>query len=190
MTPEEKKERKRENDRRYRERHKEEIRARRKEYDRKYLETHKAERVDTQRKYREKNRETINQTNRERYKENPQIQKERTARYYQKNPHAKIRNRFVSLVGSYAVRAGYAGGKTALEMLGCDFETFLAYIQDRFDEGMSFQNNGIGDGKWNFDHITPICSAKTDEEFEQLNHYTNFQPLWSKDNLRKGKRMP
>lgn len=190
MTPEEKKERKRENDRRYREKHKEEIRAKDRERSRLYAETHKEKRAETQRKYREKNRDLINERNRNRYKENPQVFKDRTAKYFAKNRLAKIRNKFIALVDAYANRRGYTGEKTAWDMLGCDFETFVAYIEGQFLDGMTLDNHGIGEGKWNFDHIEPICNAKSNEDFERLNHYTNFRPLWSVDNLRKGKKTP
>lgn len=35
------------------------------------------------------------------------------------------------------------------------------------------------------DHIIPISSAETLEDVYRLNHYTNLQPLWAKDNLFK-----
>ena len=44
-------------------------------------------------------------------------------------------------------------------------------------------------GKWHLDHITPISLGKTEEEVIVLNHYTNYQPLWEKDNLSKGNRL-
>jgi hypothetical protein len=31
----------------------------------------------------------------------------------------------------------------------------------------------------------PISSAKTEEDVLRLNHYTNFQPLYWEDNLKK-----
>jgi hypothetical protein len=46
---------------------------------------------------------------------------------------------------------------------------------------MSFDNYG----DWELDHIIPISSAKTLEDIEKLCHYTNYQPLWWRDNLEK-----
>jgi hypothetical protein len=40
-------------------------------------------------------------------------------------------------------------------------------------------------GKWHIDHMIPISSAKNEEEVLKLNHYTNLQPLWAKENLIK-----
>jgi len=41
-------------------------------------------------------------------------------------------------------------------------------------------------GKWHLDHIIPLATTKTEKDVIRLNHYTNFQPLWAKDNLSKG----
>jgi hypothetical protein len=39
---------------------------------------------------------------------------------------------------------------------------------------------------WHIDHIIPLSSANTEKEIYDLCHYTNLQPLWSEDNLKKG----
>ena len=49
---------------------------------------------------------------------------------------------------------------------------------------MTFENHG----EWHLDHIKPISLAKSEEEIIELNHYTNFQPLWAKDNLSKSNK--
>lgn len=71
-------------------------------------------------------------------------------------------------------------------MLGCDWATLASHMEARFQPGMSWDNRG----KWHVDHIIPLDSAKTPEEMERLCHYTNLQPLWAADNIRKSDRIP
>ena len=42
-------------------------------------------------------------------------------------------------------------------------------------------------GEWHIDHIVPIKfdSPTMEETIERL-HYTNTQPMWSSDNMKKG----
>ena len=49
---------------------------------------------------------------------------------------------------------------------------------------MTWENRGLKG--WHLDHIIPLSSAKNEEELRELCHYTNIQPLWWDDNLRKG----
>ena len=46
---------------------------------------------------------------------------------------------------------------------------------------MSWDNRG----EWDLDHIIPISEGKTLEDIYLLSHYSNFQPLWRKDNIKK-----
>lgn len=200
MTETERKERKRISNKKYRETHKKQIKA-----------IHKA--------WRDKNREKINAQAREKYKENPQPFKDRKARYVnshqeqvkESNHKYKIENRqkctdyernkrhndpiynfrcgIRRLIGQYTTGKGYKGTKTTYEILGCNFYFFLEYIQSKFKEGMTLENYGHGKGKWNIDHIIPISSAKTDEDLEELNHFTNLQPLWASENYKKSKKI-
>jgi hypothetical protein len=76
-------------------------------------------------------------------------------------------------------------GASTLQILGCSFEEFVIYITSQFTEGMTLINYG----QWHLDHIVPLATAKTREDVVRLNHYTNFQPLWAKDNLSKGAKI-
>ena len=73
-----------------------------------------------------------------------------------------------------------------LNNLGCSLEELKVYIESKFEPWMSWDNygkyNGGLDYGWDIDHITPISSAKTEEEFHQLCHYFNLQPLCSRIN--------
>lgn len=196
MTPEERKAKKRERDKKYRETHKEEIKAR-----------HKA--------WRDKNREKLNKQAREKYRENPQAFQERKKKYVeshqeqvkesrkrynienrqkrsdyerikrQTDPIYRFRKSSYNLIYSYARKKGYEGDKGVWEMVGCDFETFLSHIQSQFEEGMTMENYGHGKGQWNIDHIIPITAAENDEDIEKLNHYTNLRPMWATDNYKR-----
>lgn len=77
--------------------------------------------------------------------------------------------------------------KHTKEIIGCDKKQLMKHLENQFTEGMSWKNYGI-DG-WHIDHIIPISSAKTKEEKIKLNHYTNLQPLWAEDNLRKSNKI-
>jgi hypothetical protein len=80
---------------------------------------------------------------------------------------------------------GESKGKRTKEIVGLDKIKFKLYIQSKFVDEMSWENYG----KWHLDHIKPLCSAKDNEEALILNHYTNLQPLWAEDNLRKNRKI-
>ena len=44
-------------------------------------------------------------------------------------------------------------------------------------------------GKWHIDHIIPLDIAKSEKELLPLLHYTNLQPLWVLDNIKKGNQI-
>lgn len=75
----------------------------------------------------------------------------------------------------------------AEKILGCTIVEFLNHIESKFSDGMTFENHGLKG--WHLDHIVPTYFAKTEEELLKLNHYTNFQPLWAKDNLLKSNKL-
>jgi len=68
--------------------------------------------------------------------------------------------------------------------LGCTKEEFIEYFQQKFKEGMTWENHG----EWHIDHIKPCASFNLLDEEEQKKcfHYTNLQPLWASENLSKG----
>jgi hypothetical protein len=74
--------------------------------------------------------------------------------------------------------------KRTQEIVGCSFEELKVYIENQFTEGMSWDNYGING--WHVDHIKPLAVANSQEEIILLNHYSNLQPLWALDNLKKG----
>jgi hypothetical protein len=75
----------------------------------------------------------------------------------------------------------------SFEIIGCSPEFLKEHLEKQFTDGMSWENHGLYG--WHIDHIIPLSSAKTEEEVYELCHYTNLQPLWSTDNLKKGAKI-
>jgi hypothetical protein len=73
-------------------------------------------------------------------------------------------------------------------ILGCSWDQLKKHIEKQFTDGMNWDNYGVYG--WNIDHIIPLSIAKTEEEIYKLNHYTNLQPLWWRDNISKGDKLP
>ena len=73
---------------------------------------------------------------------------------------------------------------TTFKIIGCTPEFLKKYLEKQFMPGMTWKNHTIKG--WHVDHIVPLASAKTSEDIEKLMHYTNLQPLWSWDNIKKG----
>jgi hypothetical protein len=82
-------------------------------------------------------------------------------------------------------RHNYTKKSKTYKILGCSYEEFKHYIEKQFVEGMSWDNQG----EWHLDHIYPVSLATNEEEIIKLNHYTNFQPLWAIDNLKKSNKI-
>ena len=79
--------------------------------------------------------------------------------------------------------------KKSAELVGCSMKVLREHLESQFQEGMTWDNHGFYG--WHIDHIIP-CAAFDLTDIEQQKkcfHYTNLQPLWAKDNLRKGASM-
>lgn len=77
--------------------------------------------------------------------------------------------------------------KCSLQLLGCSIVEFREHLEGMFRDGMNWENYGFKG--WHIDHIRPVSSFDlTDEtQVKAVCHYTNLQPLWWQENLRKGK---
>jgi hypothetical protein len=78
----------------------------------------------------------------------------------------------------------YRSQKT-FDIVGCDPQFLKEHLENQFTDGMGWDNRG----EWHIDHIIPLSSAKTEDEIYKLCHYTNLQPLWAKDNLKKSNKI-
>jgi hypothetical protein len=70
-------------------------------------------------------------------------------------------------------------------LIGCTREELMVYLESKFKPGMTWDNYGrFG---WHIDHIKPLSlfDLTCEEEAKIAGHYTNLQPLWAEENLRK-----
>ena len=79
------------------------------------------------------------------------------------------------------------------EYVGCTPSELKLHLEKQFhnnpetNEPMTWMNWTL-DG-WHIDHKDPLDQAKNEEDAKRLCHYTNLQPMWAKENLKKGSKI-
>lgn len=78
---------------------------------------------------------------------------------------------------------------SAVNDLSCSIEDFKWWLEFWFEEGMTWDNYGQGQGKWNIDHIIPLALVDLTNKRELLKvcNYKNLQPLWEINHKEKSK---
>lgn len=108
---------------------------------------------------------------------------ERNSRNHTKRVRAKL---IRSLRRRYEkIYRGQALTSRCRELVGIDLDGLRQHLQSQFLPGMSWENWSFRG--WHLDHKRPLSSfdlSRPDQEREAF-HYTNLQPLWAADNLRK-----
>lgn len=163
-----------------------------------YYEKNKDIIKEKNRDYYYENRETINEerreSNRERslvyyYKNKVEINKKKSLRDKNRmisDPLFKLSHNIRTLIRKSFKNKFTKKSKKTVEILGCSFEEFKSHLESKFDDKMNWDNQG---SYWHLDHIIPVSSANNKEELYRLNHYTNFQPLFWLDNLKKSNNL-
>jgi len=177
-----------------------------------YYERNKAKCLEYQKQYNNQNRDRINKNrrrdNQKYYQKNKdkilEQQKQYHKQYWQSNKeklliYTKEYNKIRKFLDinyklacnlrsrlSIAVKHNQKVG-SAVADLGCSIEFFKSYIEQKFQTGMSWENYG----EWHLDHIIPLASfdLTNTEQFLNACYYTNYQPLWAEDNLKKYNKM-
>jgi hypothetical protein len=94
-----------------------------------------------------------------------------------------IRSRLKSAVH----RRGIDKAGSAVRDLGCTVKFLKQYLESKFQPGMTWDNWGNGYYKWNIDHIKRLADfdLSNRNQFLVACHYTNLQPLWWIENMKK-----
>ncbi len=129
---------------------------------------------------------TNNPEKRKEYRKNyKQRKRERKKERQNSDPIYVITNNIRCRLWKYLKIKNITKKNKTFDIVGCSPEFLKEYIEKQFTEGMSWDNRN----EWHIDHIIPLSSAKTEEEIYKLCHYTNLQPLWAEDNLKKSNKI-
>lgn len=128
-------------------------------------------------RYRNKNRENINKLWNKRFKER-----------YKNDPNFKIAKNLRNRMNK--IFKGISKSSNTLELLGVkSVEEAKMHIEKQFKPGMTWNNYRFD--VWHIDHIVPLSSfdLTIPENQKKAFNYKNLQPLWTKENLIKGKKI-
>lgn len=152
------------------------------------------------RKYKEKHAKSVRQKNHEyynqsgvkervkiyhcRWRKNNKKRLNENRRKYLKIPQNKIAHNLRIRIGKIIDQKIIS----SVELLGCTRKFLVSYLESLFKPGMTWKN--YGPNGWHIDHIKPCASFDLikPEEQRKCCHYTNLQPLWAIDNIKKSDR--
>jgi hypothetical protein len=171
-----------------------------KEYKRNYFQKNKEEILERKRHLRQSDLKKYREETKKYYEKTKELQKERKKNWIQSNrekynsywTNRKKTDVEFTLITNMRVRiCGYLKSKNisknnkTFDIVGCTPEQLKEHLEKQFINGMSWNNRG----DWHIDHIIPLSSVKTEEELLKLFHYSNLQPLWAIDNIKKSNKI-
>jgi hypothetical protein len=173
-----------------------------KEYNRQWRNENREIYLEKVREYQSKNPDVVKRCNSNYYAKHSNKLKEyqveyskanrnkinaRSRRYVQQRIKTDLQFRITHVLRSRLCAAikGRKPVQQTMDLVGISFTELISYLEGRFQHGMSWANYGFRG--WHVDHIAPIASFDLTDPDQQRRcfHYTNLQPLWWKDNLRK-----
>lgn len=144
----------------------------------------KRRKSESNKKYREANKEKIKLKKKEYYDEFG-LEKTKEWQKKQRNNINYITKKKLRCRVYVALKRGVKSEST-VKLLGCSIDEFKKHFESLFTDGMNWDN--YIKGQIHIDHIIPCKSFDLSnfEEQKKCFHYTNLQPLWAIDNLKKG----
>lgn len=166
-----------------------------------YREKNKEKEYERRKAFAERNREAVNRWARAYVERNKAAVYARSADYHRrnrakinerKNAYRKERSRsdvIFAIKQRMRSRLGAALRKieaekpcSTIDIVGCYWTELKSHIESKFSDGMGWHNREA----WHIDHIIPLATANSVDDIVRLSHYTNLQPLWASENIRKG----
>jgi len=166
----------------YNDLHKEERNSKQKKY---YL-NHKNEIAHYTKQYQLKHSERLREIAREYRKTHRQEYNERSRQRLLNNINHRITHLLRTRLNKAVSRKSKKASVTNL--LGCSIDALRVHLESQFKQGMSWDNRGMGNKGWHIDHIIP-CNNFDLTNYEEQRvcfHWSNLQPMWGLDNIKKG----
>lgn len=131
-----------------------------------YAAEHKQQKAEYDKQYRQRNKKRIRAYQSE---WNKQSIKHKIVRNLRRRVHRALK--------------GETKSESTLSLLGCSINYLKEYLESKFQQGMTWDNYG----EWHIDHIKPCSAFDLSDPVQQKEcfAYTNLQPLWAIDNLKK-----
>jgi len=158
---------------------------------REYYLSHKEQETTKNKEYREKNPELVKQrqsiyqqVNKERLRIKQRVNKKKRE---EASISYRLRNRIRARL-SYAINQALATkDDVSANLTGCSIQELMNHIETKFYNGMTWSDYGKGHDCFQIDHIKPCCSFNLTDPVQQREcfHYTNLQPLWFNDHMKK-----
>jgi hypothetical protein len=106
---------------------------------------------------------------------------------YQKDTAFRLRSNLRTRLNK-ALKNNKKSG-SVIRNLGCSIAELKTYLESKFQLGMTWDN--WSRAGWHIDHIVPLSSFDLTnlEQLKEACHYTNLQPLWANDNLKKANKV-
>ena len=93
---------------------------------------------------------------------------------------------------AYSLR-GKKNGRKWESLVGYDLKELMIHLEKQFTEGMSWENYGMGKGKWTVDHIIPHSAfgyiSSSDLDFKRCWALENLRPMWGAANASKADKI-
>jgi hypothetical protein len=152
-----------------------------KEYNKKWNVTNQNYYFDYFKNYYEVNYEREKNRKNEWRKNNPDYAKQ----YQKKRKKEDVLFNLICSMRNQVNRIVKSDNSRTTDIIGCSPQELKEHLEKQFVSGMTWENRN----EWHIDHIIPLSLAQTEDELYKLCHYTNLQPLWAEENLKKSNKI-
>lgn len=144
----------------------------------------KTTKLECNRKYWAENKTKLAESRKRR---RPLINEQQRRRYASDDAYA-VEKRLRASMSQAVRKAGVRKSAHAFDLIGCSPQELVAHIEKQFLAGMFWENRS----RWHIDHKRPVSSFDLSDPEQQKAcfHFSNLQPLWAEDNLKKSDKMP